>query len=360
MQDRGRTTKVSLRTMSTSMKDIARDLGVSVMTVSKVVRNHSDISEETRKRVLRRIKELHYTPNAAAQALVTGRSRVIALIVPDLVHPFFAEVAKGLSAALRSKAYSLVISSSEEDPALEQKEIEHLLARGVDAFIVASVQTTAQSFRRVEERHTPYVLIDRKFDGWPAHFIGVDDELVGRLATAHLIEVGCRRIAHIAGTGVSSAIGRLEGYKRTLEKHGLPAPGDFIVSRGAHADDLGDVTGHEAMQRLLALRPRPDGVFCYNDPTAMGAMLAILEAGLNIPKDMAVVGCGDVHYSKFLRVPLTTISQQAEAMGRKAGQLALSLVKAKTAGPARTILLTPRLEVRQSTSRAGARHRQAS
>lgn len=341
------------------MKDIARDLGVSVVTVSKVVRNVPDISQETRGRVLKRIKELNYTPNAAAQALVTGRSRVIALIVPDLVHPFFAEVAKGLSAVLRSKAYSLVISSSEDDPALEQKEIEHLLARGVDALIIASVQTTAESFGRIEERHIPYVLIDRKVDTLPAHFIGVDDELVGRLATEHLLDVGCRRIAHIAGSGVSSAVGRLEGYRRTLEKHGLSAADDSIVSR-AHGDDLGDVTGYEAMQRLLALRPRPDGVFCYNDPTAMGAMLAILDHGLKIPDDIAVIGCGDVQYSKFLRVPLTSISQQTEAMGRKAGQLALSLLKARGTGRVRTILLTPRLEVRQSTSIAGARHPRAS
>lgn len=345
--------------MPTSMKDIARDLGVSVVTVSKVVRNVPDISEKTRKRVLERIKELNYTPNATAQALVTGRLGIIALIVPDLVHPFFAEVAKGLSAVLRSKAYSLVISSSEEDPALEQKEIEHLLARGVDALIIASVQTAPQGFRRIKERQTPYVLIDRKVDRLSANFIGVDDELVGRLATEHLVEVGCRRIAHIAGSGVSTAIGRLDGYTQALKKHGLSAPDDLIVSR-AHGDDLGDVTGYEAMQRLLALRPRPDGVFCYNDPTAMGAMLAILDHGLKIPEDIAVVGCGNVQYSKFLRVPLTTISQQTEAMGRKAGQLALSLVKAKSAGRARTILLTPQLLVRQSTSKAGARHREAS
>lgn len=332
---------------------------MSVVTVSKVVRNVPDISEKTRKRVLKRIKELNYTPNATAQALVTGRSGIIALIVPDLVHPFFAEIAKGLSAVLRSKAYSLVISSSEEDPALEQQEIEHLLARGVDALIIASVQTAPQSFRRIEERHTPYVLIDRNFDRWSANFIGVDDELVGRLATEHLIEVGCRLIAHIAGSGVSSAIGRLEGYKQTLTKHGLSTSDDLIVSR-PHGDDLSDVTGYEAMQRLLALRPRPDGVFCYNDPTAMGAMRAIFDHGLNIPEDIAVVGCGNVHYSKFLRVPLTTISQQSEAIGRKAGQLALSLVKANGAGRARTILLTPRLEVRQSTFKGGARHREAS
>jgi LacI family transcriptional regulator len=333
------------------MKDIARDLGVSVMTVSKVIRNVPDISEETRRRVLKRIKELNYTPNAAAQALVTGRSKVIALVVPDLVHPFFAEVAKGLSAVLRSRGYSLVISSSEEDPALEQNEIEHLLARGVDALIIASVQTAPESFGRIEERRTPYVLIDRKFERLSANFIGVDDVHVGRLATQHLLDVGCRRIAHIAGGDVSTASGRLDGYLQTLRRRGISVQDDLIVSRRAHADDLGDVTGYEAMEHLLGVRPRPDGVFCFNDPTAVGATLAILDHGLKIPDDVAVVGCGNVHYSKFLRVPLTSISQQTETMGRKAGQLALALVNAKGAAPARIILLEPRLEVRQSTSR---------
>jgi LacI family transcriptional regulator len=335
--------------MAVRMKDIARDVGVSVMTVSKVVRNHSDISEETRKRVLKRIKELNYTPNAAAQALVTGRSNVVALIVPDLVHPFFAELAKGVSAAIRQRAYSLVISSSEEDPVLEQKEIEHLLARGVDALIVASVQTSTESFRRIEARNTPYILIDRKLPGWNANFIGVDDELVGCLATEHLIEVGCRRIAHIAGARVSNATARLEGYRRTLATHTLPMSEEFTVA-ASRSDDLGDVSGYQAMQQLLALRPRPDGVFCYNDTSAMGAMLAILEAGLRIPQDVAVIGCGDVHYAPFLQVPLTSVAQQSAAMGKKAGQLALSLIGSKRAARPRTVLLEPTLQVRQSTS----------
>lgn len=338
------------------MKDIARDLGVSIMTVSKALRNHSDIGAEMRKRVLKRSRELNYTPNAAARALVTGRSNVIGLVVPDLVHPFFAELAKGLSAVLRAKAYSLVISSSEEDPALERKEIEHLLARGVDALIIASVQTKIESFQRIEEHRTPYVLIDRKFEGLQANFIGVDDVLVGRLATGHLIEIGCRRIAHIAGTRVSSATGRLAGYRLALQEHGFPVRKEYTVSR-SHADDLGDVTGYQAMQRLLALRPRPDGVFCFNDPAAMGAMLAILEAGLRIPEDIAVAGCGDVHYARFLQVPLTSVAQQTEMIGRKAGQLALSLVSAKRPMRPKTILLEPRLEVRQSTAKRAAARR---
>src|SRR3974390_2528609 len=127
--------------MAITMKDIARDLGVSVVTVSKVLRNHSDISAETRKRVWQRIKELNYRPNPAARTLVTGRTNLIGLIVPDLVHPFFSEVAKGITSRLRSQEYSLIIASSEDDAALERSEIDQMLARRVDALILASTQT---------------------------------------------------------------------------------------------------------------------------------------------------------------------------------------------------------------------------
>jgi LacI family transcriptional regulator len=278
------------------------------------------------------------------------RSNVIALGVPDLVHPFFAEVAKGLSSVLRKRSYSLVISSSEEDPALEQKEIEHLLARSVDALIIATVQTRVDGFKRIDERQTPYVLIDRKLPGLDANFIGVDDELVGRLATEHLVKSGCRRIAHIAGAHVSTAVGRLEGYKGTLARHGLPVLGELTLS-GGHGDDLGDVTGYTAMQQLLALRPRPDGVFCHNDPSAMGAMLAILDAGLRIPEDIKVIGCGDVNYSRFLRVPLTSVAQDSQLIGKKAGELALSLVAGKRTLRPKRILIEPHIEVRDSTSK---------
>ena len=336
--------------MAVRMKDIARDLGVSIVTVSKVLRNHSDISRETRDRVLKRMRELNYRPNLAARALVTGKTFMTGLIVPDLVHPFFAEVAKGLARVLRTKSYSLVIASSEEDPKLEQEEIESLLARRVDALILASTQWTVESLRRIEEQRTPYVLLDRKFIGLPANFVGVDDELVGLTATEHLIEQGCRRIAHIRGAETSTAAGRLEGYRQALKRHDLPFRPDY-VAMGKSADDAGDVSGNEAMQRLLAVEPRPDAVFCYNDPTAMGAMKAILNAGLRVPEDVAVVGCGNVNYSELLRVPLTSIDQQCPLIGEKAAELALKLIEAKAPVRPQEILLTPRLVVRASSKR---------
>jgi LacI family transcriptional regulator len=167
--------------MAVTMKDIARDLGVSVVTVSKALRNHTDISEKMRQRVLKRVRELNYYPNLAARALVTGKTYALGLVVPDLVHPFFAEVAQGLSSVLRHKNYSLLIASSEEDPRLERQEIERLLSRGVDALIIASTQSTVENFRRIEENNTPYILVDRRFMELPANFVGVDDVVAGPL-----------------------------------------------------------------------------------------------------------------------------------------------------------------------------------
>ena len=332
------------------MKDIAKDLGVSVVTVSKVLRNHSDISPATRMRVKKRMKELNYRPNLAARALVTGRTSIIGLIVPDLVHPFFGQVARGLSRVLRKKGYSLVISCSEEDPELERQEIEQLLARRVDALIVASAQGGVESFRHIEEQNTPYVLIDRRFKGLKANFVGVDDEAMGRMATEHLIAAGCKRIAHIGGPAVSTAIGRLQGYRSALKSAKRDAPAAYIIQRD-RGEEASDATGYEAMKNLLALRPLPDGVFCYNDPTALGAMRAILEAGLLIPRDIAVVGCGNVRYSDFLRVPLTSVDQDSEAIGDRAANLALTLVEAKDTPRPKTVLLSPKLVPRQSSIR---------
>ena len=333
------------------MKDIARDLGLSTVTISKVLRGHSDISEETRKRVLKRMEELNYQPNLAARALITGRTSTIGLVVPDLLHPFFAQIAKAISAGIRGQGYSLIITSSEEDPDLERQEIEQLLARRVDVMLIASAQWTVESFRRIEERQVPYILIDRCFVGLVANFVGVDDEAVGTIATNHLIEQGCQRIAHIRGPETSTALGRVEGFRRALAARQMAAIPEHIVSIGNSGDDRGEPGGYEAAQKLLSTKQRPDGIFCFNDPIALGAMRAILDAGLRIPEDVAVVGCGNVLYSDFLRVPLTSVDQDSAAIGRIAAELALTLVGSKTTLRPKTELINPKLVVRASTLR---------
>ena len=274
--------------------------------------------------------------------------RLAALIVPDLVHPFFAELAKGVSAAL-AHSHSLVIASTEEEPEAERRQIAALLERDTDALFIASVQTRLSGVRSVLTNDRPVILVDRRIPGWPGHYVGMDDRRIGQLATEHLIAVGCRRIAHIGGADVSTATDRWQGYRQALIQHGLPASRELTITR-AHGDDLGDVSGYRAMRRLLRLRKRPDGVFCNNDPTAMGAMQAILEAGLDVPGEIAIVGCGDVHYAKFLRVPLTSVAQQPHVIGTRAGELALAALNARRPRPPTTVLLAPTLQVRQSTA----------
>ena len=337
--------------MATRLKDIAQELGLSVVTVSKVLRNHPDIADSTRQRVLKRMQELNYQPNLAARALVTGRSGTLGLVVPDLLHPFFAVIANAISVEIRKDGYSLLIASSDEEPELEAQEICQMLARRVDVIMVASSQWRLDSFRQIEEQKTPYILLDRRLAGLEANYIGVDDESVGVLATEHLIEQGCRNIAHIRGPEVSTALGRLEGYRRTLASYNLtPLPG-HVVTLGASGDHRGENAGYEAAQRLLATHPRPDGIFCFNDPSAQGAMRAILDAGLRIPEDIAVVGCGNLPNSDFLRVPLSSVDQCSECIGKQAAELALKIARKK--GPVRPSveLLLPRLVVRASSRR---------
>jgi LacI family transcriptional regulator len=337
--------------MAARLKDIADELGLSVVTVSKVLRNHPDIGSETRKRVLKRMRELNYQPNLAARSLVAGRTWTLGLVVPDLLHPFFADIAKAISSETRKHGYSLFISSSDEDPELEVQEIKQLLARRVDVIIVASAQWTVDCFRLIEEQKTPYILIDRRFQGLDANFVGVDDEAVGALATSHLIEQGCRRVAHIRGPDVSTAIGRLEGYKRALAVCNLtPLPG-HIASLGTSGDHRGEKGGYEAAKRMLAVDPRPDGIFCFNDPSALGAMRAILDAGLRIPQDVAVVGCGNLSYSDFLRVPLSSVDQGSDSIGKYTAGLALKIARRKVPAKPKTELITPHIVIRSSSLR---------
>ena len=330
------------------MKDIARDLGVSLMTVSKALRSHRDISEETKRRVLKRATELNYRPNWIARSLVTRRTYMVGLIIPDLMHSFFAEVAKGIARRFEPLGYQIVISNSEENPDTELREIQVLLDRSVDGIIIAAAQSNARGdlFRTLQSRKIPYVLIDRLPSGFEGHFVGAKDEEIGAMATEHLIEQGCRRIAHLRGPANSTGIGRLKGYRRALAKHGLPAKADYVVS-GQHEDS----TGYEGMRKLLGISPAPDGVFCYNDPVAAGAIKAILEAGLRVPEDIAVIGAGNVHYSDLLRVPLSTIDQSSSLIGEKAADLLMECIEAKKPISPRRILIAPRLMMRESSHR---------
>jgi LacI family transcriptional regulator len=330
------------------MKDIANDLGLSVVTVSKVFNNHLDIGAATRERVLRRMKELNYQPSLHAQGLASGRTMIVGLIVPDLVHAFFSEVAQSISDVLRKKGYGLLIASSDEDPELERSEIEQMIRRRVDVLIVASCQSDPESLRRVMEQKVPLLLIDRSFKGFEANFVGTDDVQIGEMATEHLIGLGRRIIGHIGGQTVSTSNDRLSGYRKALAHHKITLPEKYIVRRTL-GDKSADNTGRKAMEKLLKVNPRPDAVFCYNDPAAIGAMNAILAAGLRIPEDIAIIGCGNIRYAESFRVPLSSVDIPRRNLGEYAGEIALQMTGNKKPARTRRMLVSPKLVIRESS-----------
>jgi LacI family transcriptional regulator len=296
-----------------------------------------------------RVKHQNYRPNLAARSLVTGRSFLVGLVVPDLIHPFFSEIAKALAATLRKKNYFLLVSSSESDPTLEQDEIEHMLAHRLDCFVVASCQKSADSLQKIREASVPLILLDRSFPGFSCNFVGVDDYKIGELATEHLIAQGCKRIAHIRGPVTPVGNRRVDGYRDTLQRHGLKAPENYVIASGEAADSDGETRGKKAMSAVLALKPRPDAVFCFNDTVAVGAMVRAFEAGLRIPRDMAVIGSGNFHYSSKLRVPLSSIDQRAAEIGERTARMITALLQKESSSRPRSIVLEPTLVVRDSS-----------
>ncbi len=329
-----------------TMKRIAAQLGVSITTVSKVLNNHTDISETTRTRVLAKVAELGYQPNAVARSLTLRRTRTIGIVIPDLMHSFFVEIVAGLEKVASAKGYGLLLCSSNEDARKERTELEMLRQRQVDAIVLASADAAGNTdlLQRFSALGIGIVMIDR--DDHPdvrCDRVLTDDHEVGRLATAHLAALGRRAIAHIAGPSIVHAKRRAEGYEDALAAAGIKARPDWIV-RGGFKD--GD--GYRAMKRALALRPRIDAVFAANDPAAIGAMKAIWEAGLRVPEDIAVVGAGDITFGDLLRVPLTTVSWSREDQGRQAAELILDRIGPRPAGKVRRVVIPPKLVVRKS------------
>jgi LacI family transcriptional regulator len=337
----------SSATMNVRLKDIAADLGVSVVTVSRALHNRPDISKETKVRILDRVRELDYRPNLAARSLVTGRSSLIGLIVPDLVHPFFGEIAKGLSSTLRETNYFVTVASSESDPRLEQIEIEHMLARHLGCLVLASCQESGEPLRKIGAG-VPLVLIDRRFRSLDSNFVGVNDYRVGELATEHLVAQGCRRIAHIRGPANSVGNNRAEAYRDTLQRHGITVCDEYIISAGEASGCDGETRGHRAMEAILKLKQRPDGLFCFNDTVAVGAMFKAFEAGVSIPNELAIVGCGNFHYSGKLQIPLTSVDQHAIEIGKRTARM-IARLHGRPSNHNRNVILEPQLIIRASS-----------
>ena len=326
--------------MPVTLEDIARALNVSKMTVSRAINNHPEISRETRARILATAQKMNYRPNQFARALMTKQSYLIGIVVPDLMHSYFAEICRGVEAHARPAGYQNLICSTDEEPRKEMDEIEALVSR-TDGLIVASALPTSEAkfYKRLIADGAKIVLIDRVLDGLRCSAVTTDDVQVGKLATEHLIKLGHRKIGHLRGPDVSTALKRLQGYREAMSKAKLKP---LVRDCGYTEAD-----GYGAMKKWIASGELPSAIFAANDPAAIGAMAAASEAGLKVPDTVAFVGAGSIHYGDMLRVPLTTVSWSKAEMGQAAATLLLELIDGKKKN--RTLTIPPELLVRQSS-----------
>lgn len=333
---------------TTTMKRIAGELGVSITTVSKVLNNRDDIGHATRARVLAKVAELGYQPNAVARSLTLRRTRTLGIVIPDLMHSFFVEIVAGLEQVASARGYGLLLCSSNEDAGKERAELDMLRQRQVDGIVLASANASGNTdlLRQLNALGIEIVMIDR--DDHPdvrCDRVVTDDENVGRIATRHLVDKGRRTIAHITGPSIVHAKRRADGYRAALKAAGIKGRPEWLVRGGFMESD-----GYRGMKKVLAIRPRVDAVFASNDPAAIGAMKAIWEAGLRVPEDIAVIGAGDIALGDLLRVPLSTVSWSREEEGRRAAELLLGRLDDEGAKiRARRVVIPPHLVARRSS-----------
>lgn len=338
--------------MRVRLKDIAEDLNLSTMTISKVLRGQTDISDATRARVLQRVRELNYIPNISASSLRTGQTRMMGLILPSLGIHYLAQIAAGISRTLGVRGYGLIVSSSENDLDAEQRQIGILVSLQVEALLLVSLQETAAFFEELQTRTgMPVVLVGNRPSGINKPYAGSDEEEIGRIACEHLIQSGCRRIAYIRGSHSAAGDMRSQGYRHALRRNGIEVQPDLVMeTMGPQQNEYQH--GFEAMEKLLGRRRRPDGVMTYTDMLAIGAMDAASRSGVRIPEDMRFAGCGNDPLLCQMRIPLTSVDPACGELGERAGQLALRLVGERRGRGAPSVLLKPKVVKRRSSEGA--------
>lgn len=337
--------------MRVRLKDIAEDLNLSKMTISKVLRGQTDISDETKARVLKRVKELKYIPNISASSLRTGQTRTIGLVLPSVGSPYLSEIFAGVNEAVSVESYGLIVASSQDDADFEQRQIEIFLSLQVDALLVVSVQETGTFFEQMQgSKRMPFIFVDQKPPGPAANFIGIHDEEVGRIACEHLIQCGCKRIAYLRGPRTAAGDMRANGYRQALMEHDLVLQPDFVIE-SMHPEETEYKRAYEGIARLIGRRGRPDGVMAYTDMMAIGAMDAAGGSGIKVPEDVRFVGCGDDPLLCAMKIPLTSINIGGHELGAKAGQLALRAIGSGLRKGPQKILVKPRLVKRRSSEK---------
>jgi len=334
----------------TTIYDIAKRLNITAATVSRALNNSAKISEATRKLVEDTAVEMNYKQNKLALALKSGKSYNVGVIVPYIDRNFFASVIRGIEEELNPKGYHVIICQTHE---IEQKEIDTintLLNAQVDGVImsISKLSNETTHFKRVLDKNVPLIFFDRKKDIPGVSSVTINDFEAAYSATSHLIEQGCKRIAHISGDWALEIYKeRFEGYKKALLDHGLVFDEAYVLQTKSDIE-----SGHKAVNDLMKLRHQPDAIFSSGDYVALGAIQRLKELGVRIPEDFCVVGFSNEPFTRFMELPISSIDQVPLEMGQMAAKVFLE--QQKNSGKVKIeqkVELTSQLLIRKSSSK---------
>lgn len=335
----------------TTLKEIAETLGISITTVSKALKNYPDVSDKTRKAVLKLAEELHFTPNSFAVNLRTKESKTIGLIIPEVVHHFFSNVINGIIAEAEKNGYLVIILQSNESLELEKKQVALLINKRVDGIIMSLSNESNNDFhiQEILQKEIPFVQFDKISKLIPSSKVIINDRKAAMEAVQHLIDKGCRKIAHIRGPeNPQNAIDRFLGYKKALENNGIPYDSKLVYT-------CKNVTFEEGLafaKQISEEHADVDGVFVITDLVAVGVLAYFNEIGIEVPNQIAVIGFSNWFMSQVITPKLSTVDQPSYEMGVQAFTLLLEEILCRKEGKifsSKTIELETKIIERDSS-----------
>jgi LacI family transcriptional regulator len=334
-----------------SIKEVAARAGVSVATVSNVLNRPEIVARATRDRVNAAIKELGFIRNESARQLRAGRSRTIGLVVLDVANPFFTDLARGVEDEASKAGLAVILCNSDDQERKEKRYLELLEEHRVQGVLITPVAGAGSRLARLQKRGTPVVLVDSRSPSRGQCSVAVDDVLGGDLAVSHLLATGHERIAYIGGPpAIRQVADRYEGARRALARAGLPPETMGVIDAGS----LNVAAGQKAGAEIVALpaRERPTAVFCGNDLVALGFLQEMTRSRVRVPEDISIVGYDDIDFAAAAAVPLTSVRQPRQQLGRSAARMLIEESTADDSHQHQQVIFEPQLVVRQSTSPA--------
>ena len=329
--------------------DIAEKLNIAAATVSRALNDNPKISDDTKKLVMETAVKMNYRQNRLAIALKSGKTNNVGVIVPRVNTNFFGSVIRGIEDELNASGYQVIICQTHNDEEKEADNVESLLNSQVDAIFMSTSSRNTDTFDKILKKKIPLIFFDRKKTMDNVSSVTIDDFAGGYIATKHLIDQGCKKIAHVSTGDLNIEIfrERFAGYKQALYDNNIPFNEEYVLTTKSNIED-----GREAVKKLFSLKNKPDAIFSASDFVALGAIKELQEMKIKVPKDVAIVGFSNEPFTNFLELSISTVDQFPLEMGRMTARVFLTQTDMTDLDKIqKKVVIEPKLIVRKSSDR---------